>query len=178
MSVTVDNLLFDFDLQEIQVQAARGASLAIQDLINAIRGAEDSEEGIAYDKIADATGKVDKGGGFASDITVNLLDWQVIWYAGTYQAVISGGSLVGGKSSIAVGNTAGVNCIVNNSVNGVLVETGTSGLTPEEASTLSGIKTKTDQITFSKTGEVDANVKSLNDTELLGTGQSGDKWRG
>lgn len=40
------------------------------------------------------------------------------------------------------------------------------------------IKAKTDQLTFTVTGQVDANAESMNATEILGTGTSADKWRG
>lgn len=40
------------------------------------------------------------------------------------------------------------------------------------------IKAKTDSLTFTVAGQVDANVESMNTAELLGSGTSGDKWRG
>ncbi len=40
------------------------------------------------------------------------------------------------------------------------------------------IKVKTDQLTFTVTGEVDANSKSINDEPVLGDGTSGNLWRG
>jgi hypothetical protein len=40
------------------------------------------------------------------------------------------------------------------------------------------IKAKTDSLTFTKAGEVDANVQSMNGATVLGDGTSGDKWRG
>jgi hypothetical protein len=40
------------------------------------------------------------------------------------------------------------------------------------------VKAKTDSLTFTVAGQVDSNAVSMNDTEILGTGASGDKWRG
>jgi phage baseplate assembly protein W len=40
------------------------------------------------------------------------------------------------------------------------------------------VKAKTDSLTFTVAGQVDANALSMNDTEILGAGTSGDKWRG
>ncbi len=42
--------------------------------------------------------------------------------------------------------------------------------------TETAIKTKTDSLTFTVAGQVDANVTSVNDTEVVGTGSSGDEW--
>jgi hypothetical protein len=41
---------------------------------------------------------------------------------------------------------------------------------------IDGIKAKTDSLTFTKAGEVDANVQSVNDVTVNGTGALGDEW--
>lgn len=43
---------------------------------------------------------------------------------------------------------------------------------------VAAIKAKTDQLTFSVTGQVDANAESMNAAAILGNGTSGNKWRG
>jgi hypothetical protein len=43
---------------------------------------------------------------------------------------------------------------------------------------VAAIKSKTDALTLSIDGEVDANVESMNGAEVCGDGTSGDKWRG
>ena len=49
-----------------------------QDLINYIRWIEASDIGIAYEQIADATGKFDLGGGVYTGIVIRLLNnWRV-----------------------------------------------------------------------------------------------------
>jgi hypothetical protein len=50
-----------------------------------------------------------------------------------------------------------------------------TGLT---ASDVGAIKAKTDSLTFTVAGQVDANAESMNATEILGNGTSGDLWRG
>lgn len=43
---------------------------------------------------------------------------------------------------------------------------------------VTAIKTKTDQLTFTVANQVDSNAESMNATTILGTGTSGDLWRG
>lgn len=43
---------------------------------------------------------------------------------------------------------------------------------------IAAIKAKTDQLTFTVANQVDANTESMNATTILGTGTSGDLWRG
>lgn len=52
---------------------------------------------------------------------------------------------------------------------GYTAETGTSGLTPAESAVLTSM-------TFSKSGELDVNIKSVQDTTVTGSGTSGDPW--
>jgi hypothetical protein len=74
----------------------------------------------------------------------------------------------------------------DNSAPAVVVSTGGSALTPTESAHLLGlnttdvpaIKAKTDALTFTVAGQVDANVQSMNNAEVLGNGTSGNKWRG
>jgi hypothetical protein len=41
---------------------------------------------------------------------------------------------------------------------------------------IAAIKTKTDQLSFGVTGKVDANITHVNETEVSGTGATGDEW--
>lgn len=45
-------------------------------------------------------------------------------------------------------------------------------------STLDLVKSKTDSLTFTVAGQVDSNVQSMNDAEVIGTGIAADLWRG
>lgn len=56
--------------------------------------------------------------------------------------------------------------------------TGGSGLSAAQAAELAAVKAKTDQLGFTKPGEVDANTQSMNDADVLGTGVPSDLWRG
>ena len=57
----------------------------------------------------------------------------------------------------------------------VLVDTGTTldGLIQTVDTVVDAIKAKTDSLTFTVAGQVDANVQSINDVTITGDGQSG-----
>ena len=62
----------------------------------------------------------------------------------------------------------------------ILADTGTDlpALLATLDTVVDAIKVKTDQLTFTKANEVDANIKSTNDATTYGTGVEGDEWRG
>jgi hypothetical protein len=41
---------------------------------------------------------------------------------------------------------------------------------------ITAIKAKTDSLTFTKAGEIDANIQSVNDVAVAGTGAIGNEW--
>jgi len=130
-------ITFDYTNKQINLTSPHSTSLDVQELINAIRDVEDSAEGIQYGRIADSAGKDDLGGGVLVGITVKLLSpWQIKYPAGSYQATIFGGNLVGGLSGNPIAYSAGVQVKILQSANGVIAETGVSGLTSEEAAKL------------------------------------------
>ncbi|MFO0467372.1 MAG: hypothetical protein ACK5ZS_00265 [bacterium] len=51
------------------------------------------------------------------------------------------------------------------------------GLPGESASNITAIKAKTDSLTFTVSGQVDANVQYVNDVQVAGTGALGNEWR-
>jgi len=57
-----------------------------------------------------------------------------------------------------------------------VVSTGGSSLTPSEQAQLTSIQGKTDSLTFTQAGQVDANVKYVHDIEVDGTGTTSDPW--
>jgi hypothetical protein len=82
----------------IQVDSPQ-TEVTIQDLVNQIRDQEDELDYMDYDKICDAFGKQDLGGGVSVGITLVLLNnWRIQFEARTgpsYEAVtVSGGNLV------------------------------------------------------------------------------------
>lgn len=121
--------VFDFEAQIIDITSPQ-QDVEMQDLLNAIREAEYSWLGMAYPKIADATGKDSLGGGVTTGITVTLYpDWQLRFWQGNYTANITGGNLVGGKNGEPVAYTAGVQVLLVQSAASTLINT---GLTQEE----------------------------------------------
>lgn len=48
--------------------------------------------------------------------------------------------------------------------------------TVDNATNISAIKTKTDSLTFTVANKVNANIKSVNDVTVTGTGAGGDEW--
>ena len=124
--------VFDFQNTLINITSPQ-TDVDIQDLINEIRTAEASVEGIAYPKIANASGKESLGAGITVGITVELQNgWQLNFWAGSYVASITGGNLVGGPGGVPVAYSAGVQVVLVQSANATIVSTGGSALTQEE----------------------------------------------
>lgn len=71
------------------------------------------------------------------------------------------------------GTTLGLTATTIASVTGAVGSV--TGLT---ASDVGAIKAKTDSLTFTVAGQVDANAESMNGTTIIGTGAAGDLWRG
>ncbi len=116
-------LIFDFYNSIIEVPAP-DTTLEMQFLINEIRDTEDElNPGLAYPKIADASGKDDLGGGITTAITVRLLDnWRVRFEARTEltQCTISGGNLVGGPGGNPVAPSAFTQVVQLSSASGTI----------------------------------------------------------
>lgn len=74
---------------------------------------------------------------------------------------------VGGNVTGSVGSVVGAVGSVTGAVGSV------TGLT---ASDVAAIKAKTDALTFTVSGQVDANIQYVNDVEVTGTGAVGDEW--
>lgn len=124
-------LVFDYYNSIIEVPAP-DTTLDIQYLINQIRDTEEElNPGINYNKIADASGKDDLGGGVATAITVRLLDnWRVRFEARpgdeTIQCIISGGNLVGGPGGNPVAPSAFTQVLNLSSASGTIATPGTA----------------------------------------------------
>jgi hypothetical protein len=97
-----------------------------------------------------------------------------------------GGNVVGSVGSVAgaVGSVTGAVGSVTGNVGGNVVGTVASvvgavgSVTGLTASDVGAIKTKTDSLTFTTAGQVDANIQSVNDVAIQGTGAVGsDEWR-
>jgi len=105
--------------------------MLVQDFVNTVRDFEDDPEGIVHDKIIDAVGKADLGGGIKTGIVCTLNPtWQTQFWNGVTLGVIRGGNLVGGIGGNPVKPTGGPDTIkIINDVGGVITVTG-SGVLP------------------------------------------------
>jgi len=114
-------LEFNYHQEIIDVLAPQ-TEIDGQDLINAIRAAEYDSIGMAYYKIADATGKDDLGGGIQTGITIRLLpNWQIRFWAGNYTARIYGANVVGGPNDNPIYPVPGVSVILVQSASATLI---------------------------------------------------------
>ena len=124
--------VFDFQNTTIEITSPQ-VDVDIQELINEIRTVEATAEGIAYPKIANASGKESLGAGITVGITVELQNgWQLHFWEGDYTASITGGNLVGGPGGDPIAYSAGVQVVLVQSANATIVSTGGSALTTEE----------------------------------------------
>lgn len=124
--------VFDFQNTLIEITSPQ-TDVIIQDLIDEIRAAEASAEGIAYPKIANASGKESLSAGVNVGITVELQNgWQLHFWVGSYTASITGGNLVGGPADDPIAYSAGVQVVLVQSAAATIVSTGGSALTQEE----------------------------------------------
>lgn len=53
-----------------------------------------------------------------------------------------------------------------------------AGITEPDNASITAIKAKTDSLTFTVSGQVDSNAKSMNDATLYGDGTDDNQWRG
>lgn len=143
-------ITFDYTNKQIVLTAPETTTLTAQDLINAIRDQEDSEEGIQYGKIADASGKADLGGGVSTGITIELVSpWQLKHYdTGTpYQATIKDGNLVGGLGGNPVAYVDNVQVkIIQSAAGTISTVTSGSGLDAAQDAKLTNINDLLDSI--------------------------------
>lgn len=98
----------------------------------------------------------------AAGIAAGALDGKGNWNIGKTGYSLTATTGLGNQTADITGSLSG-------SVGSV------TGLT---ASDVGAIKAKTDSLTFTVAGQVDANTESINATTVLGTGAAGDLWRG
>ncbi len=119
-------LIFDFYLKIITVPSP-DAALDLQYLINQVRYAEETlNPGIQYNKISDAFGKQDLGGGVSVGLTVVLLDgWRVSFEPrsgpDTVSCRISGGNFVGEAGANPVAPTAFTQVTISQSSSATII---------------------------------------------------------
>jgi hypothetical protein len=124
--------VFDFQNTLIEITSPQ-TDVDIQELIDEIRTVEATTQGIAYPRIADASGKESLSAGVSVGITVELQNgWQLHFWEGAYTATVTGGNLVGGPAGDPVAYSAGVQVVLVQSAASTIVATGGSALTQEE----------------------------------------------
>jgi hypothetical protein len=124
--------VFDFQNTLIEITSPQ-TDVDIQELIDEIRTVEATTQGIAYPRIADASGKETLSAGVNVGITVELQNgWQLHFWEGAYTATIEGGNLVGGLAGDPIAYSAGVQVVLIQSAAATIVSTGGSALTQEE----------------------------------------------
>lgn len=132
-------------------------TVTVQELVDAIRTAEDTPEGISFggsvatmvDAVIDAEGKAGVGGGFLAGIVMTLKsDWYIEFWDGVVLGTVSGGNVTGGLADRPVRCAVGSadTALQLGAVGGVIAETGVSGLTSEESDALLAIELATDNI--------------------------------
>lgn len=120
-----------------------------QDLLNEIRLFEDDFQMMANSKIANAGGKFPLGGGVFTEIILNLLEgnegpWTIRFEdEGSAHTKVTGGTFLA-TDSVGASRPVTTNfaLTINQSVSGTLVETGVSGLTPDESVQLDEVYTR------------------------------------
>lgn len=120
-------------------------TVTVQEFVNAIRDAEDDPLNMGYDKVIDAEGKANLGGGITTGITLALSpDWQIQFWAGVGMGFITGGNLIGGVGDEPIKPTGGNDTIkLLGAEASTIVETGVSGLSEEESIQLMAIPNET-----------------------------------
>ena len=123
-------------------------TVTAQDLYNAIREFEDDFQMMGWSSIALAGGKFPLGGGVFTEIILQLLEgnegpWTIRFEdEGTQFVSVTGGTFLATDiNNLARPVTTNPSITINQSVSGVLVETGVSGLTPEESAAITNTNT-------------------------------------
>lgn len=170
-----------FSIPNTEIVMTSGqTNVSVQDIINAARLFESTFSMMGQDHTLDADGKANLGGGVFTEIVMFLRDPWTLRFADEASAhtSVTGGTTLAFESDGVTPRPVTTNfaLTINQSVSGTLVETETSGLTPAESAALTAIKTKTDQLAFTKANEVDSNVQSVNDKEVIGDGTLGNEW--
>jgi hypothetical protein len=131
--------------------------VTVQELVDAIRTAEDTPEGISFggsvatmvNAVIDAEGKAEVGSGVFAGIIMTLKsDWYIEFWDGVTLGIVKDGNVAGGLDDRPVRCAVGSadTALQLGAVGGTLVETGISGLTQAESDALLAIELATDDI--------------------------------
>lgn len=94
--------------QEVVYITSPTTNVTVQELYDAMRAAEDTEEGLAFgapvksvtDGFVDGEGEADVGGGFTNPLTITLdSNWYIEFWDGVSLGTVADGNISGGKDS-------------------------------------------------------------------------------
>ena len=131
-------------------------TVTIQELVNAIRVAEDSEIGMNFEGVIDTEGKANLGGGAVTSIILTLnSNWYIEFWNGVSLGIVKDGNVVGGKDGKPIrASISSADTVLQLGAVGATIIPGT--LTSQEhdallntQTTTQNIKTKTDTINWS-----------------------------
>ena len=130
---------FDFEDTRIDVDATLD-QLDVVVLYDAIKDAQASDVGIAFNTIADGSGLDNLATGIKSFLTVTLQGtWELNSLKSSGKFEVLGGNLIRADGSDTFRDNPLITYLAYFSQAGVLVETGTSGLTPAESAKLDSV---------------------------------------
>lgn len=131
-STTPANVTVDYANKKIRATSTRDTFTA-QEVIDIIKNAEETEDGIRLSTFAEITGLVELTPNTYTALTANLLDWQLSWAAGSVaQAFVTGGNVVGGLSGDLIEDvTGGPQVSIQQAQAGTVVTVG-SGVLPSD----------------------------------------------
>lgn len=177
-------ITFNQSTQRIVITSPTTA-ITIQELVDAIRAEEQGVRGMAFNKIADASGKNALSGTVSTGITLVLLDnWKIEPYAGNYTLTINGGNLVQGTDGDPVAYVVGGPQVeLTLAVSAAIVTSG-SGLSTEQDDRLERIEQflRNKYVTNPDTGKAivynDAGTSALFEADLFEDADGTQAYRG
>lgn len=125
---------FTFRFETSVIDADSGtADVDCDQLYDALKLAQASEEGIIYERIGKGSGLDTLGPGVQVGLTVELLGaWQLRFPTGNYIARVAGGNLIGGPGGDPIAYSAGVQTLLIQSAASTVVNTGGAIPTPAQ----------------------------------------------
>lgn len=167
-ATTPANYTIDYTNKKIRATGSR-ASFIAQEIVDIVRVAEATIDGIRLPVFATVSGLVTLSPGVSTGLTVELNLWQLSWASGSVsQATVGGGNVVGGIADDPVEDVVGgPQVTINLSAAATQVVSGGAPLDP-------------DAIAAAVWAYVprNVNVATMNGATVLGNGTSGNKWRG
>lgn len=136
-----------------------------------VKALEASENGMPFEDAHRHTTQVAVAGVTYARVVEILSPFSVQFEDGSYSVRLAGSNnnIFDVENGILVQNL--VQVIANNSAGLIVVASG-SGLSAAQDAKLTAINAKTQPLTFTKANEVDANVQSVNDEEIVGDGST------